>query len=92
MRYVLLGTLSAEWVARQTERLESAKAKLAGLGITVESISYTQGPYDFVTLVDSPDPGAVLTFSIWYAKQGYGRVTTMPAFDEAAMEAAVANI
>jgi uncharacterized protein with GYD domain len=92
MRYVLLGTLSAEWVARQTERLESVRAKLAGLGITVESISYTQGPYDFVTVVDSPDPRAVLTFSIWYAKQGYGRVTTMPAFDEAAMEAAVANV
>ncbi len=31
----------------------------------------------------------MLGFSIWYAKQGYGKLTTMPAFNEAEMEKAV---
>ena len=92
MKYVLLGTLSAEWAARQTERFTSAKAKAAELGITIESIYYTQGPHDFVTTVDAPSPEAVLTFSIWYASQGYGKISSMPAFDEAAMTAAVGKV
>jgi hypothetical protein len=31
----------------------------------------------------------MLAFSVWYAKKGYGRVTSMPAFGEKALEAAV---
>lgn len=89
MRYVLLGTLSSEWATRQKDRTESAKAKLAELDITLESVNYTQGAYDFVDTVEAPDADAMLAFSVWYAKQGYDRLTTMPAFGEAALEAAV---
>ena len=92
MKYVLLGNLSGEWAAKQSERVSSVRGKLSDLGITIDSIYYTQGVYDFVTTVDAPDAEAMLAFSIWYARQGYGKIATLPAFDEATMEAAVAKV
>ena len=79
MRYVLLGTLSPEWALKQTERTNKARGKLEKLGIKVESIHYTQGYYDFVDIVDAPNPEALLSFSVWYAAQGMGRIQSMPA-------------
>lgn len=89
MKYVLLGTLSADWATKQTARTKAAKAKLKALGIELESVLYTQGPFDFVDVVDAPSPESMLTFSVWYAQQGFGRLQSMPAFDEAAMEKAL---
>lgn len=89
MRYVLLGTLSAEWATKQTERVGKARDKLDRLGIKLESVNYTQGYFDFVDIVDAPDPEAMLAFSVWYAGEGMGRVQTMPAFETSAFESAV---
>jgi uncharacterized protein with GYD domain len=89
MKYVLLGTLSADWSKKQTQRTESARAKLKALGIKLESLHYTQGKYDFVDVVDAPDAQTMLAFSVWYAQQGYGRVQSMPAFDERTMVTAL---
>jgi len=60
--------------------------------MTFEAINYTQGIYDFIDVVEASDTFVVLKFSIWYTKQGYGKITTMPAFDEAAMEKAVQSV
>lgn len=92
MRYVLLGTLSADWASRQVQRTKGAKSMLRKLKITLESVNYTQGAYDFVDIVDAPNTEAMLTFSIWYAKKGYGRITTMPAFSEKTLGAAVKHV
>ena len=81
MKYILLGTLGPEWAARHGPRVESAKQKLQQLGIKLEAVYYTQGRHDFVDVVDAPEPDALLTFSLWYGSQGYGRVEAMPAFD-----------
>jgi uncharacterized protein with GYD domain len=81
MKYILLGTLGPEWAARHGPRVESAKQKLQQLGIKLEAVYYTQGRHDFVDVVDAPEPDALLTFSLWYVSQGYGRVEAMPAFD-----------
>ncbi|HJQ57573.1 MAG TPA: GYD domain-containing protein [Vineibacter sp.] len=89
MKYVLLGTLGVEWASKQAERTAKARAKLDKLGIKIESIHYTQGPYDFVDVVDAPSAEAILAFSVWYAAQGLGRIQTMPAFDSASFENAV---
>jgi uncharacterized protein with GYD domain len=91
MKYILLGTINSNWIGRQKERIDSAKAKAAELSINIEAIYYTQGVYDFVDVIEAADASAVLTFSIWFAKQGYGRITTMPAFDIADMEAATSK-
>ena len=89
MKYVLLGTLSSEWATRQRERVDSSVAKLAELGVTMESYYYTQGQYDFVDVVDAPDSESILAFSVWYVNKGYGRISTMPAFDDSVMEEVV---
>ncbi len=89
MRYVLLGSLSADWATRQVQRTKGAKAMLKKLKIKLESVNYTQGAYDFVDIVEAPNAEAMLAFSVWYAKKGYGRVISMPAFGEKALEAAV---
>ena len=89
MKYVLLGNLSPEWASKQSDRVGKAKAKLDKLGIKIESIHYTQGHYDFVDIVDAPNPAAMLAFSVWYASQGLGRIQSMPAFDSKSFEAAI---
>jgi uncharacterized protein with GYD domain len=89
MKYVLLGTLSKEWAERHGERTDKAKAKLKELGITLEAVYYTQGKVDFVDIVEARDAEAMLAFSIWYVKQGFGRFESLPAFDDAAMRAAL---
>src|SRR5947199_8196375 len=55
MKYVLLGNLSPEYASKQSERVKKAKAKLDKLGIKLESIQYTQGYYDCVGMVESPN-------------------------------------
>ena len=85
MKYVLLGNLNEAWAAKQAQRVKSAKAKLDALGIKIEAVYYTQGEFDFVDIVDAPNAEAMLAFSVWYVKQGYGRFRSMPAFDEKAM-------
>lgn len=85
MKYVLLGTLNAETMMKQEKRTTNARAKLKELGIRLESVHYTQGTFDFVDIIEAPNPEAVLAFSVWYGQQGYGRIQSMPAFDERAM-------
>lgn len=91
MKYVLLGTLSTDWAGQQAQRYGKAKAKLDKLGIKLESVLYTQGPYDFIDVVDAPSAEAMLSFSIWYASQGLGRIQSLPAFEAKTLEAAVKN-
>lgn len=91
MKYVLLGNLSPEWANKHSDRIGKAKAKLDKLGVKIESIHYTQGHYDFVDIVDAPNPEALLAFSVWYATQGLGRIQSMPAFEAKAFEAAIKN-
>ena len=92
MKYIFLGTLATDWIGRHDKRVKACKAKADELGMTFEAINYTQGIYDFIDVVEASDTFVVLGFSIWYAKQGYGKITTMPAFDEAAMEKAVQSV
>ncbi len=79
MRYILMGKLNRESI-NKSERVTKSKEKLAELGANLEWIYYTQGPWDFVDLISTDDPQAALAFSAWYATQGYGSITTLPAF------------
>ena len=85
MKYVLLGKLNPSSLSKQQSRTTTARAKLKELGMKLESVYYTQGPYDFVDVVQAPDAGAMLAFSVWYGQQGYGSLASMPAFDEREM-------
>jgi uncharacterized protein with GYD domain len=81
MKFVLIGTHSAEWIGRSEERGGRAYAKTRDLGIAVLGNYFTQGQYDFVTIIEAPDPASASAFSIWYMQQGFGRVETMLAYD-----------
>ena len=85
MKYVLLGSLNADTMTRQEKRTMTARAKMKELGIRVESVHYTQGPVDFVDVVNAPSAEAMLAFSVWYAQQGFGKIQSLPAFDERTM-------
>ena len=80
MKYILLGKLNTDWISKK-KRVDKAKEKLNQLGIAIEKIYYTQGTFDFVDVASCDDPEAVMAFSVWYAAQGFGSITTMPAFD-----------
>ncbi len=82
MKYVMLGTLGADSLQKQKNRTTTARAKLKSLGMKLESVHYTQGPYDFVDVVDAPSAEVMLAFSVWYSEQGYGKLMSLPAFDE----------
>ena len=79
MRYVILGKINPEWHNR-SERFSKSKDKLQALGVKLESVHYTQGAFDFVDIISTDNPQAALAFSIWYGTQGYGSITTMPAY------------
>ena len=88
MKYVLLGQQSAEWLGKHEQRNRLARAKAKELGIRIVSVLYTQGQYEFVDVVEAPSPEAMLSFSVWYASQGFGSFQSMPAFDGKTMAAA----
>jgi uncharacterized protein with GYD domain len=92
MRYIILGKIRDTWIAQHDKRSAAARAKLKKLGIKLESVLYTQGPYDFVLQADAPSAAAILAFSIWYGKSGFGSTTTMPAFTNSEMSAAIKKV
>src|SRR5438128_12293066 len=74
MKYVLLGNLSPEYASKQSERDKKAKAKLDKLCINIESIHYTRGHYDFVDIVDAPNPEALRALPVRCSAQHRGRI------------------
>ena len=88
MKYILLGTIDSKWLNKQSERYTKSSEKLNQLGIKLENVYYTQGQYDFVDVVSAPGAESVLTFSIWYADKGFGRIQSLPAFGDKAMKEA----
>ena len=88
MRFALLGTLTSYGAQKYKERGPAAKKMAAKLGVKVEWIYYTQGPYDFVEVVDAPNAEAVLALTTWFAKAGYGYLEAMPGHDVPAMQRA----
>jgi uncharacterized protein with GYD domain len=92
MRYILLGKLDPEWAGRQRERVSAAREKAKELGIEIQAVYYTHGPYDFIALTSASDPYVVEAFALWYLKKKFGRIEASPALDESAMADAVDRI
>jgi len=86
MKFVLIGTHSPEWIGQTEERGRRAFEKCQALGIAVLANYFTQGQFDFVTIIEAPSPETASAFSIWYMKQGFGRVETLLAYDAEAFK------
>ena len=91
MKYIYYGTVDATWATRTEDRWKLVAPKLEELGITIESIYYTQGEFDFIEIVECDDPQAVIAYSIWIAKEGIARMKTMTAFAKPEFDAACAR-
>ena len=91
MKYVLLGKLGADWIKKHDERVDRVMQKFAELGITLETVYYTQGSIDFIDIVEVPDAESLLAFSVWYVGEGIGTFESCPAFDNATLARAAAR-
>ncbi len=88
MKYVILGKLGPRWGDNPKARVKAVHEKLAALNITLETVYYTQGEYDFMEIVDA-EPEVMLALSLWYHGEGFGSLTSMPAFTMDAVDLAL---
>lgn len=78
MKFVIVGKHDPNGMAKPYDRREDARAFLDKLGVKREFGGYLFGRWDFFDIVEAPNQAAMLKFSVWYAKSGYGRIETMP--------------
>ncbi|TMB59913.1 MAG: GYD domain-containing protein [Chloroflexi bacterium] len=74
-----------------TERAKNAQQAAAKFGGKIETLLWTAGPYDLVTIMDFPDEEASSAFSLALGALGNVRTITMRAFDAAAMDRIIAK-
>ena len=55
-------------------------------------VLYTQGRYDFVDVIEAKEAQDVLAFSAWYGTQGFGSISSMPAFTPEEFEEALRRL
>src|SRR5687767_7612560 len=82
-RYVALMNWTDQGVrnAKDTvRRYEEASAALAAVGVTIETIFWTQGRYDIVSVAEAPDDETLATALLRLAGQGNLRTETLRAF------------
>lgn len=61
-------------------------AEAKALGVTVESLLWTQGRYDGIIQFEAPDAETAAALMLSLAAKGNVQTETMVAFDSAAME------
>lgn len=88
MKYVVIGKIGPNWGGDPKRRVAAVHEKLDALNITLETVYYTQGQYDFMEVVEA-EPEAMLALSLWYKTNGYGELNSMPAFSMEAVTEAV---
>lgn len=74
------------------DRYEAARAMVASVGGSIESIHWTIGPYDLVAVVDAPDDETLSAVMLALASAGNLRGTTMRAFTKDEMASVVAKM
>ena len=79
--------------ARDTvARYRDASRLVESMGGSIESIHWTIGPYDLVTVVDAPDDETVSAVMLALASGGNLRGTTMRAFTEDEMTGVIGKM
>lgn len=84
-RYVILLNWTDQGVATVKDtvtRYGHARQLLESMGGSFESIAWTVGPYDLVSIVEAPDEQTVAAFTLQLASGGNLRSLTMRAFTE----------
>lgn len=80
--YVMLSTLGPDgWatVREHPERIREVTQEVESMGLTVIAQYGLMGQYDFLTVIDAPDEGAMARAAITLAARGTMRTTTFQA-------------
>jgi uncharacterized protein with GYD domain len=91
-KYVVLYRLTPEGaknIKGTVERARETREANEARGFKVLSLLWTQGPYDLVSVVDAPSEEAMMAGMMNVVSAGNVVSTTMRAFDEREMEAAI---
>ncbi|HEY3079948.1 MAG TPA: GYD domain-containing protein [Chloroflexota bacterium] len=74
------------------ERAEQASAAVQRLGGRLQTVLWTQGSYDIVTIAEFPDEESATAFLIGLGGQGNVRSETMRAFNAEEMKRILAKL
>jgi uncharacterized protein with GYD domain len=80
--YILLTTLTAQGVQTlkaNPERLREVNRDVEELGAKVLHQWATLGPYDFINVVEAPDPATIAKVSVALGARGSAKLQTMTA-------------
>jgi uncharacterized protein with GYD domain len=67
-------------------------ARQAAGGVTVKAFYWTLGKYDMVSILEAPDVETITALGLSVGKLGNVRTETLPAFDNAAMDAILKKV
>lgn len=93
--YVLLGNFTdqgAKSIGGTVERSRQVRSQIEARGGKVRAVYWTMGPYDLTVLVDFPDDETALARLFQFVAAGNVRTTTMRAFSESEVEAALKQL
>jgi uncharacterized protein with GYD domain len=74
------------------KRAAAFKAAAKKTGVTVKAFYWTLGRYDMVSILEAPDVDTVTALGLSVGKLGNVRTETLPAFDNAGMEAILKKV
>jgi uncharacterized protein with GYD domain len=93
-RFVVLIDWTEQGVAGfkdSVDRYEAAQAEFEAMGVSFESIYWTLGSHDIVSVVDAPDGEALAAVLLKLGSQGNVRTTTLRAFNADEMRGIIAK-
>ncbi len=94
-KYVLLINWTDQGAANAKEtvdRYQAAKGLIESRGGKIESIHWTAGPYDIVSVAEGPDDETMAAVGLMLGSTGNLRTVTMRAFDENEMASIIAKM
>lgn len=74
-------------IKETVSRSDAAREMAARYGVRMDSIRWTQGQYDLVTVCEAQDEAAISAFSLAIASQGNVKFETLRAFSRDEMAA-----
>lgn len=74
------------------KRAAAFKAAAKKAGVTVKAFYWTLGRYDMISILEAPNAETVTALGLSVGKLGNVRTETLPAFDNAGMEAILKKV
>jgi len=93
--YVVLANFTDQGIRNvkdSPKRAEAFKKMAKTFGVVVKEVVWTQGRYDFVTIVEAQDEAAAMSLSLSLSALGNVRTETLRAFSAAEMTAIVGKM